>query len=68
MVSVPEVALAGEDHGDAVFVGGGDHFVVANRTAWLDHAGDASRSRRIKAVAEREERVARAGAPCRPAG
>ena len=33
--SVAEVALAGEDHGDAVLVGGGDHLVVAHRAARL---------------------------------
>ncbi len=40
------------DHGDAVFVGGGgDHFVVADRAARLDHAGNADRRRGIDAVA-----------------
>ena len=34
--SVAEMAHAGEDHRDAVFVGGGDHFVVAHRAARLD--------------------------------
>jgi len=28
-----EVAFAGEDHGDAVLVGGGDHLVVAQAAA-----------------------------------
>ncbi len=62
--SVAEVAFAGEDHGDAVFVGGGDHLVVADRAARLDHRRDPGRGRRVEAVAEREERVA--GARRRP--
>lgn len=36
-----EMTHVGEDHRDAVFVGGGDHFVIADRAARLDHAGDA---------------------------
>ena len=35
------MADAGEDHCNAAFVGGGDHFVVAHRAARLDHAGGA---------------------------
>jgi hypothetical protein len=34
---MPEVAHPGEDHGKARFVGGGDHLVITNRTAGLDH-------------------------------
>jgi hypothetical protein len=34
--SVPEVAHAGEDHGHAVLVGGGDDLLVAHRAAGLD--------------------------------
>jgi glutamate dehydrogenase len=37
--SVPEMARAREDHGDAVVVGGLDHLVVAHRAAGLDHRG-----------------------------
>src|SRR5262249_5672839 len=37
--SVPEVAVAGEDHGEALVVGGLDHLVVAHRAAGLDHRG-----------------------------
>ena len=58
--SVAEVALAGEDHRDAVLVGGGDDLVVADRAARLDHRRDAGRGGRVEAVAEREEGVARA--------
>src|SRR5690606_4666516 len=37
--SVPEMPDAGEHHGDAVGVGGGDDFVVAHRAAGLDDGG-----------------------------
>ena len=39
--SVPEVAHAGEHHRQPVFVGGGDHFGIAHRTAGLDDRLDA---------------------------
>lgn len=52
-----EVAHVGEDHGDAVFVSGGNHFVVTDRAARLNNAGDAYRGCGIDAVAEREESV-----------
>ena len=39
--SMPEMPHAGEHHGDAVVVGGLDHFVVADRSAGLDHGGGA---------------------------
>lgn len=38
--SVPKVAHAGEDHGDVVFVGGGNDFLVAHGAAGLNHRGD----------------------------
>jgi hypothetical protein len=41
-VSVPEVADAGEDHGEAEAVGGGDDFGVADGAAGLDDGGDAT--------------------------
>ena len=40
-----------------MFVGGGDDFPVANRTAGLDHRGDARRRRGVDAVAEGEKSV-----------
>src|SRR3546814_5944356 len=43
--SVPEMADAGEDHGEAVLVGGGDYLVVADRAARLDHGGGAGLDR-----------------------
>ena len=41
VISMPEMPDAGEHHGDAVIVGGLDDFVVAHRTAGLDHRGGA---------------------------
>ena len=40
------MADAGERHGDAPFVGGGDHLLVAHRAARLDHRGGARLDRR----------------------
>ena len=36
---MPEVADAGEDHGQAQAIGGGDHVVVAHRPAGLNDSG-----------------------------
>ena len=43
--SVPELALAGEDHGQALLVGGGDSFGVADAAPRLDHDGHARAGR-----------------------
>ena len=48
---------AGEDHGDAEAVGGGDHFFVLDRAAGLDDGGCAGCGNGFKAVGEREEGV-----------
>ena len=48
---------AGEDHGHAGFVGGGNDFFVADRAARLDHAADAYLGGIVDTVAEREEGV-----------
>src|SRR5260221_6723952 len=58
-MSVPEVAHAGEHHGDAVLVGGGDHLVVAHAAAGLDHRARAGLGESVEAVAEREEGIRR---------
>ena len=55
--SVTEVAYRGEDHGDAVFIGGGDHFGIADGTAWLDNGSRAGIGDDVKAVTERNESV-----------
>ena len=66
--SVPEVALAGEDHGDAVLVGGGDDLVVADAAPGLDHGPHAGRGDGVEPVPEREEGVAGAATALRPTG
>src|SRR5699024_1828008 len=57
-----EVAHAGEDHGHVVFVGGRDHFLVADRTAGLDHCRHAGRGGGVDAITEREEGIRSHGA------
>jgi hypothetical protein len=54
---VAEVAGAGKDHGQAMFVGGGDDFLVAHRTARLDDRFGTGRGQHVDAIAEREEGV-----------
>ena len=48
---------AGEDHGHAMLVGGGDDFGIPHRTARLDQRGHASFRRGVDAIPEREEGV-----------
>ncbi|STM03809.1 Uncharacterised protein [Escherichia coli] len=52
-----EMAHVGEEHRNTVLVGGGNHFVITDRTARLDYAGHARSGGGINTVAEREERV-----------
>ena len=52
-----EMAHAGEDHGDAVLIGGVNHFLVAHGPAGLDDRGDTGLGGRIDTVPEREEGV-----------
>ncbi len=54
---MPEMANAGEDHGHAQLVGGGDHFFVAYRAAGLDDGGGSGLGYGFKAVGERKEGV-----------
>src|SRR3954468_23446194 len=56
-ISMPEVAHAGEQHGHAALVSGGDHLGVAHAAAGLDDRGCAGVNDDIDAVAERKERV-----------
>ena len=58
-----EVAHIGEDHRDAVLIGGGNHLFVANRTAGLNDAAHANGSGGINTVAEREEGVGGSALP-----
>ena len=52
-----KVSHAGEDHRDAMFVGGSDDFVVLDRAAGLDDGFGAGVGRFVQAVAERIEGV-----------
>src|SRR3954466_2480397 len=54
---VPEMPLAGEDHGDAVLVRRGDDFIIATGTARLDDCGNARLGRPVNRVIEREKCV-----------
>src|SRR4051794_21956344 len=54
---VAKVALAGEDHGDAVLVSCGDRLVVPNAATRLDHRSDSGRCGGIQTVPEGEERI-----------
>jgi len=53
------VAHPGEDHRQARFVGGSDHFVIADRSARLNHRGRAGFGSREQSIGEREEGVRR---------
>jgi hypothetical protein len=52
-----EVADAGEDHGDSEFVGGGDHFLIADRASGLDDGGGSRSGDRFQAIGKGEESV-----------
>src|SRR2546423_1270833 len=67
-MSVQEVTLAGEDHGDVELVGLCDVLLVPHRSAGLDDDGDAGFGRGLDAVRERVEGVARARAALRASG
>src|SRR5512134_16270 len=57
--SVPEVAEAGEYHGDAVLVRGGDHLVVAQAAPGLDDCACPRLRHDVHAIAEGKERIGR---------
>ena len=49
----------GEHHREAVLVGGGDDFRVADRSPGLHHGGGAGGRDRVQTIAKREEGVGR---------
>ena len=55
---MPEVAFAGEDHGDPGGVGGGDDGGVVDRAAGLDDGADPGPGGDLDAVGIGEEAVA----------
>src|SRR5262245_3228870 len=62
---VQEVPFAGQHHRDPELVGARDVRIVAHGASGLDDHGDPGVGRRLDAVREREERVARARAALR---
>ena len=60
---VLERPLAGEDHGQAGIVGGGNDFFVAHRSAGFDDGFDTGFRRSVDAIAEREESIGRHHGP-----
>jgi hypothetical protein len=67
--SMAEVALTGEDHGEAALISSSDDLVVTHRSARLDDARHTGFSRCIKSVTKGKEGIARARATrCSPFG
>ena len=60
---MPEVAHAGEDHGEAGFVCGGYHLIIADRSAGLNDAGGPSLHGGKEPVGKGEEGVRGDGRP-----
>ena len=57
--SVAKMPQTRKHHRQTVFVGRGDHFVVAHRTTRLNHRRDAGGRRRVDPVAKRKKRIRR---------
>ncbi len=55
--SMSEMSHPGKHHRHAVFIGGGDDFIITHRAAGLNHRLDAGFESRVDAIAEREEGV-----------
>ena len=52
-----KVPHSGQHHGDVVFIGGVDDFLIAHRATGMDDRGDASRCCCVDTVAERKKGV-----------
>ena len=52
-----EMTHAGKDHGDMVFVGGGNDFIITHGAAGLNDGGNAGLSSGIDAIPEREKGI-----------
>jgi hypothetical protein len=57
-VLVTEVACAGEDHCDAMLIGGGNDFLIAHAATRLNCAGRACSNNDIEAIPKWEKGVA----------
>ena len=55
--SMPEMPVAGEDHGDSCSIGGGDDFLVAHGTAGLDAGGNTGIDGRLQTIGEGEHGI-----------
>ena len=62
---MPEMAHAGEDHGKASLIGGGNHLVIAHGAARLDHGGGTRLRDHVQSIGKREEGI---GCGNRPGG
>ena len=54
---MPEMPDAGEDHGDVFFIRCGNHFIVTDRAARLNHGCGTRIGQCIHAIAEWEEGI-----------
>ncbi|KTQ67653.1 hypothetical protein NS226_23810, partial [Aureimonas ureilytica] len=52
-----EVTHISKDHGNTVFIGSCNHFVVADRAAWLNYTAHAHGCSGINTITEWEERI-----------
>ena len=52
-----EVAHVSKDHGNSMLISGSDNFIITNRTAWLNYAGNAYGSSGVNTVTEWEKGV-----------
>jgi hypothetical protein len=57
--SMSEVSPSREHHRHPMLVGGGDHFLVAQRPSRLHDGGGSRRGDGVEPVAERDERIRR---------
>ena len=65
---MPEMAHAGEDHGHAAFIGGGDDLFIAHGATWLDQRGGARISGHVQTIGKRQEGFRRCSAALGPRG
>ena len=55
--SVPEVADAGENHGNAQLIGGGNYVLILHRPPWLNDRGGSGLGNGFKAIGEGKEGI-----------
>ena len=47
---MPEMPHAGEDHGNIMFVGGSNDFIIAHGTTWLNDGADTNGTGLVQAI------------------